>query len=52
MADRGAGGGGARNSNTADLRPTGLSQKRGQIRLRLDAAPDAGQGFEKPDSPA
>ena len=24
--------------------------KGGQIRVRLDAAPDAGQGFEKPDS--
>ena len=23
--------------------------KGGQIRVRLDAAPDAGQGFEKPD---
>ena len=53
------GGGGARDSNTpqtydqrADLRPAGVSQKGGQIRVWLDAAPDAGQGFEKPDSPA
>ena len=51
--------GGARNSKTprtydrwADLWPAGLSQKGGQIRVRLDAALDAGQGFEKPDSPA
>ena len=29
-----------------------VSQKGGQIRVRLDAAPDAGQGIEKPDSPA
>ena len=54
----GGGGGGARDRNTprtydrrADLWPAGLSQKGGQIRVRLDAAPDAGQGFEKPDSP-
>ena len=55
----GGGGGGARNSKTprtydrrADLWPAGLSQKGGQIRIRLDAALDAGQGYGKPDSPA
>ena len=55
----GGGGGGARDRNTpqtydrrADLWPAGVSQKGGQIRVRLDAAPDAGQGIEKPDNPA
>jgi hypothetical protein len=29
-----------------------MPQKGGQIRVRLDAAPDAGQGIENPDCPA
>ena len=36
----------------ADWSRTLVSQKGGQIRIWLDAAPDAGQGIEKPDSPA
>ena len=54
---QGGGGGCARDRNTprtydrrANLWPAGVSQKGGQIRVRLDAAPDAGQGFKKPDS--
>ena len=48
---RGGGGGGAIVIHHGPMTGGGVS-KGGQIRIRLDAAPDAGQGFEKPDSPA
>ena len=51
---RGWGGGGGGCAIVIHHGPMtgGVVSKGGQIRVRLDAAPDAGQGFEKPDSPA
>ena len=47
----GRGGGGGVGTHCGPMTGGGVS-KGGHIRVRLDAAPDAGQGFEKPDSPA
>ena len=43
----GGGGGGAIVTHHGPM-TGGVVSKGGQIRVRLDAAPDAGQGFEKP----
>ena len=48
---RGWGGGGCAIVIHHGPMTGGGVSKGGQIRVRLDAAPDAVQGFDKPDSP-